>query len=195
MQSLRHNVSPPGLVLIGAITMCVAVAISLVIVTRARDGDVVIISDPTSFEVVVEVRGAVQTPGVYRLPEDARLGDLLTAAGGVLAGADLTSQNLARRLVDAELVIIAKLGGATPMVAAQDSVPSDPQTINFRININTASQAELESLPGIGPVIAQRIIDYRVSNGRFTSIDDLSRVDGISKNVLSEIQNLITVGP
>lgn len=195
MQTVRNNVSPPGALLIGAITMCVALVISLVIVTRARDGDVVIISDPTQFEVVVEVRGAVLSPGVYRLPEDARLGDLLTAAGGASRDADLTSHNLARRLADAEIITIDKLGSASPVVAVDGNLPNSQQTLNFRININSASQAELESLPGIGPVIAKRIIDYRVSNGGFTRIEDLTRVEGISEKVLAEIQNLITIGP
>lgn len=195
MGSLGNKVSPPGALLIGVITMCVAVVLSLMIVTRARDGDVIVISDPARFEVVVEVRGAVASPGVYRLPEDARLGDLLTAAGGASDGADLANQNLARRLVDAEIIVIDLTGRATPVVAVQEDVSADVQTMNSRVNINTASQAELETLPGIGPVIAQRIIDYRVSNGRFTSIEELSRVEGISGTLLAEIQNLITVSP
>lgn len=195
MQTVRNNVSPAGALLIGAITMCVAFVTSLLIVTRARDGDVVIISDPAQFEVVVEVRGAVLTPGVYRMPEDARLGDLLAAAGGARRDADLTSHNLARHLVDAEIIIIDKLGAATPVVAAHDQPPNSQQTLSFRININSASQAELESLPGIGPVIAKRIIDYRVSHGGFTSIEDLTLVEGISEKVLAEIQSLITIGP
>jgi competence protein ComEA len=195
MQSSRFNVSPPGAMLIGAILMCVAAAASLLIVTRAKDGDVVIISDPSSFEIVVEIRGAVHSPGVYRLPDDARLNDLLTAAGGVSDGADLTSHNLARRLVDAEIVVIGRLGTATPIVAVQSDEPDNPQSIAFRVNINTASQAELESLPGIGPVIAQRIIDYRVTNGPYVMIADLARVEGVSDRLLADIENLITAGP
>jgi len=181
--------------LIGAILMCVAAAASLLIVTRAKDGDVVIISDPSSFEIVVEIRGAVQSPGVYRLPEDARLNDLLMAAGGVSDGADLTSHNLARRLIDAEIVVIGRLGTATPIVAGQMDEPENPQSLNFRININTASQAELESLPGIGPVIAQRIIDYRITNGPYVMVADLIRVEGVSDKLVADIENLITTGP
>lgn len=195
MQSARPNVSPPGALLIGAVVMCIAVAMSLLIVTRADDGDVIIISDPSQFEIVVEVRGAVQSPGVYRLPEDARLADLLGAAGGALDDANLANQNLARRLTDAEMVIIDQMSIATPVVAVQNDLSESSQSINFRININTAANAELESLPGIGPVIAQRIIDYRGAHGRFTRVGDLTQVEGISDNLLAEIQDLITVGP
>jgi competence protein ComEA len=195
MQSARPNISPPGALLIGAVMMGVAVVMSLMIVTRAKDGDVLIISDPSQFEIVVEVRGAVRSPGVYRLPEDARLDDLLNAAGGITEGADLTTQNLARRLADSEVVIIGRLNLATPVVAIQDDLSENPQLVSFKIDINTASRAELESLPGIGPVIAQRIIDYRSSHGRFSSVTDLTQVEGVSDHLVTEIQNLITVGP
>jgi competence protein ComEA len=194
MQSQRINLSPPVAVLIGAVAMCIAVAASLLVVTRTRDGDVVIISDPTSFEVVVEVRGAVHAPGVYRLSQDARLGDLLTAAGGVSNDADLAQHNLARRLVDGEVVQIELVSAATPVSAGLDP-GAPPQAIAYKININTADSAELESLPGIGPVIAQRIIEYRTANGPFTDVEQLTRVQGISENQVAEIQNLITIGP
>jgi len=195
MQSSRLKLSPAGAILIGAILMCVAVAASLLIVTNSNDGDVVVIANPASFEVVVEIRGEVQSPGVYRLPEDARLNDLLTAAGGASEDADLSTHNLARRLTDAEVVVIEQIGVATPVAAVQADAPGNTQSINFRIDINTASQAELESLPGIGPVIAKRIIDYRLSNGRFSTIEELTRVEGVSDSLLTDIQNLITAGP
>jgi competence protein ComEA len=195
MQSSRLKLSPAGAILIGAILMCVAVAASLLIVTNSNDGDVVIVSNPSSFEVVVEIRGEVQSPGVYRLPEDARLNDLLNAAGGASDAADLSTHNLARRLTDAEVVVIERRGAATPIVAVQNGAPGNPQSISFKIDINSASQVELESLPGIGPVIAQRIIDDRLSNGRFTTVGDLTRVEGVSDTLLADIQNLITAGP
>ena len=100
-----------------AIAMFAAVISSFIISGRSNDGDVVIVSDPAAFEIAVEVRGAVQTPGVYRLSQDARLDELLIAAGGANADADLAPHNLARRLDDAEVVVIERIGPATPVVA------------------------------------------------------------------------------
>lgn len=179
--------------LTGAIAMFVAVLASFIISGRSNDGDVVIISDPAAFEIAVEIRGAVQSPGVYRLSQDARLDDLLTAAGGVTADADLAPHNLARRLNDAEVVVIERIGSATPVIAVASEAP--PQSISYRININTATNAELETLPGIGPVLAQRIIDDRTANGPYRDIADLARVPGISEKLIDEIRAQITVGP
>jgi competence protein ComEA len=179
--------------LIGAIAMIVAVIASFIISGRANDGDVVIISDPAAFEIAVEVRGAVNSPGVYRLSQDARLDDLLTAAGGVASDADLSPHNLARRLNDAEVVVIKRVSSATPVVASATELPA--QSIGYRINVNTATSAELETLPGIGPVLAQRIIDDRTANGPYRDVADLTRVSGISENMIDDIRTQITVGP
>jgi competence protein ComEA len=179
--------------LTGAIAMIVAVVASFIISGRANDGDVVIISDPAAFEIAVEVRGAIRSPGVYRLSQDARLDDLLTAAGGVTSDADLAPHNLARRLFDAEVVVIERIGSATPIVAVATEAP--PQSNSYQININTATSAELETLPGIGPVLAQRIIDDRTANGPYRNVADLTRVSGISENLIDDIQTQITVGP
>ena len=89
MQWPQFNLTPALAVLIGCVTMFVGIGSSLIISERANDGDVVIISDPSAFEIVVEIRGAVQSPGVYRLPQDARLADLLSAAGGATRDASL----------------------------------------------------------------------------------------------------------
>jgi competence protein ComEA len=196
MHPTRQVFSPPLAVLVGAIIACAAVAISLLPITRSEDGDVIIIANPTVSEVVVEIRGEVRAAGVYRLPEDARVGDLLEAAGGANENADLTSLNLARRLVDAEQIVILPRRSATPLGPDKVAPGSDsPQGVTYRVNINTASSAELESLPGIGPVIADRIVEYRINHGPFTDISDLTRVDGISDNLLADIRSLITVGP
>ncbi|HYP59870.1 MAG TPA: ComEA family DNA-binding protein, partial [Thermomicrobiales bacterium] len=146
-----------------------------------------------AFEIAVEIRGAVQTPGVYRLSQDARLNELLIAAGGANADADLAPHNLARRLFDAEVVVIERISQATPVVA--EATQTVPQSINYRIDINTATNAELETLPGIGPVLAQRIIDDRVANGPYRDITDLARVQGISDTLIDEIRAQVTVGP
>jgi competence protein ComEA len=195
MQWPQFNLTPALAALIGCITMFVGIGSSLIISERANDGDVVIVSDPEAFEIVVEVRGAVHSPGVYRLTQDARLADLLSAAGGATTDADLAPHNLARRLNDAEVVTIDRVGKATPIVAEHDTNDTSPQSISARININTATQAELESLPGIGPALAQRIIDDRLANGPYRNASELTRVPGISEKLVAEIQNQITVGP
>ena len=160
-----------------------------------NDPDIVIYNDPTAGQVVVEIRGQVAIPGVYRLSEDARLVDLIDQAGGTLADADLAHVNRARRLEDAEVVVIPVKGAATPVLALIPGTPVSSNSLSFRININTASQLELESLPGIGPVIASRIIDYRETKRPFSSVDELSNIEGISQSLVAEIANLITVGP
>ena len=193
MHFSRTKMTPALAGLTGFVAMIVAVFTSLIISGRANDGDVVIISDPAAFEIAVEVRGAVRSPGVYRLSQDSRLGDLLTAAGGVTTDANLAPHNLARRLSDAEVVVIERVGSATPVVAMASEVP--PPSISYQININTASNSQLETLPGIGPVLAQRIIDDRNANGPYRDVADLARVPGISKKLIDEIQTQITVGP
>jgi competence protein ComEA len=193
MHFSRTKMTPALAGLTGLIAMFAAVILSFIISGRSNDGDVVIISDPAAFEIAVEIRGAVKTPGVYRLSQDARLDELLTAAGGANADADLAPHNLARRLNDAEVVVIERIGPATPVVA--EATQADSQSISYRININTATNAELETLPGIGPVLAQRIIDDRVANGPYRDITDLARVHGISDTLIDEIRTQITVGP
>jgi competence protein ComEA len=195
MQWPQFNLTPALAVLIGCVTMFVGIGSSLIISERANDGDVVIISDPKAFEIVVEVRGEVRSPGVYRLPQDARLADLLSAAGGATGDANLAPHNQARRLNDAEVVTIDSVGMATPVVADTGEETTAPISISARVNINTATAAQLESLPGIGPAIAQRIIDDRKQNGPYRDISELTRVPGISGKLLAEIQNQITVGP
>lgn len=182
---------------IGLVLGLTAILTTVLITRQTNQNDLVIIYGSGSREIVVDVRGAVARPGVYVLQDGQRVTDALAAAGGADPDADLTSVNLARRLDDGELLTIPAVGAATPIVAAAEQTPVGSVTgqgISYRINVNTASQAELESLPGIGPVIAQRIIDLRVANGPFRSTSDLLAVEGISENLLVEIQPLITLG-
>jgi competence protein ComEA len=196
MQPNRLIASAPLQLLVGAVAAAAAVLGSYLFAIQQNDGDVVIVSNPASVEIAVEIRGEVAKPGVYRLPEDARFFDLLSAAGGAGESADLSSHNLARRLVDAEIVMIQPVSSASPVpdhIRAGEDAGSG--SIAYRVNVNTASQAELEALPGIGPVIAQRIINYRLANGPFQTESDLANVEGVSTALLADIQSLITFGP
>jgi competence protein ComEA len=141
---------------------------------------------PTVAPLVVYVSGAVANPGVYSLPDGSRVADALNAAGGATAEADLSRINLAKHVSDAEQVHIPKIGEAAPTQAAP-GVPSG------KININTATAAELDQLPGIGPALAQRIIDYRTQNGPFKTIEDLKKVKGIGDALFEQIKDRITV--
>ena len=131
--------------------------------------------------IVVDVRGAVSTPGVISLPPGVRLVDAVAATGGLRSDADRELINLAGRVVDGQIIVI-------PTVA-----PGASAEQGGRININTASAADLMSLPGIGEVTAARIIAYREEHGPFQSIDDLDLVDGISTATIEGIRDLVTV--
>lgn len=136
----------------------------------------------------VHVLGAVAHPGLYILDPDARLVDALAAAGGTLDTADLKAVNLARALSDGEQVIVPlqgerKEGGPDASAAGADG----------KIDLNAATQAELETLPRIGPALAQRILDWREENGRFRSVEDLMAVPGIGEKLLAGVQDKVRV--
>ena len=148
--------------------------------------------------IIVDVRGAVNKPGVYTLPLGSRVQDALTLAGDVTSSADTRPLNLARRLNDGEQIYVPRVGEVTPTVVATPGSRSvqlnAPTKIpGGKINLNTATLAELDTLPGIGPAIAQRIIDYRAQNGDFKTIDDLKKVRGIGDALFNQIKDLIAV--
>jgi competence protein ComEA len=146
----------------------------------------------------VHVAGAVVRPGVYDLPDNSRVTDAIDAAGGFVAEADKNALNLAARLDDGERLEIPYVAGFVPDVSQGFAVVSEgtpsPLAGTDLININTASADELDKLPGIGQTTAQRIIDYRTSNGPFATIEDIINVPGIGTATYDEIKDLITVG-
>jgi competence protein ComEA len=148
---------------------------------------------PTEKPVVVQISGAVPRPGVYALPEGARVQDVISAAGGFLAEADKEFVNLARILEDGERLDIPYGEGFSPVIPTQEvnSITSSSELIN----INTAASFELEELPGIGPTTAAKIIAYRDANGPFLSIEDIINVSGIGPGTYERIKDLITIGP
>ena len=139
--------------------------------------------------VIVQAAGAVMQPGLYRLAPGSRVDDLVHAAGGLAPDADPDRVNLAALLTDGEKVYIPRVGEAVPADAAGAAASSAAQPID----LNTASIAQLDTLPGIGPATAQAIIDYRSQHGRFRSVDDLLNVRGIGPAKLDELRSLVRV--
>ena len=140
--------------------------------------------------VVVQAAGAVARPGLYRLPPGARVDDLVTAAGGLAADADADRINLAAPLVDGQKVYVPRVGEPIP----SDAAPSGTSASSSQpIDLNTATAAQLDALPGVGPSTAQAIVDYRTQHGRFRSVDDLLDVRGIGAAKLEQIRPLVRV--
>lgn len=138
--------------------------------------------------VVVHVIGKVRRPGVVSLPVGSRVVDAVEAAGGIREGAHPGDLNLARTLVDGEQI---RVGRSVPQ---QDGVASAPAASGAPlIDINTASATELESLPGVGPVLAGRIVAWRTDNGPFTAVDILGEVSGIGDVLLEQLRPLVRV--
>jgi competence protein ComEA len=140
--------------------------------------------------VLVDVAGWVRSPGVYEFAEGARVIDAIEAAGGPRPGALLQALNLAAPLADGTQILVPREGDQAAPPAAGGSVPGATGTL---VNVNTASTADLEALPGIGEVIAQRIVDHRTANGPFTSVEQLLDVSGIGDSILESIRELVTV--
>ncbi|WP_372511121.1 helix-hairpin-helix domain-containing protein [Streptomyces cylindrosporus] len=145
-------------------------------------------------EIVVDVSGKVREPGIHRLPAGSRVEDALRAAGGVRPGTNLENLNRARFLVDGEQVVV---GGPAPAPApagagagaaggsAGGAAPAAP------VALNTATVEQLDTLPGVGPVLAQHIIDYRTQHGGFRSVDELREVNGIGDRRFADLRNLV----
>ena len=163
------------------------------IVARNPTGEGVVLRPvPTASPIVVHISGAVPRPGVYALPKGARVQEAISAAGGFLAEADKANINLAALIEDGEKLDIPYIEGASPVLATPEE--EVVVTTTELININTASQAELESLPAVGPATAQKIIEYREANGPFLSIEDIINVVGVGPGNYERIKDLITVG-
>ena len=172
------------------------VALLIWVVARNPSGEAVTLRPvPTETPLIVHITGAVPRPGVYALAQGSRVQDAISAAGGFLAEAEKKGINLARALEDGEQLDVPYVEGASPVIATDASpVIQDPSATEL-ININFASQVELESLPGIGPTTAQKIIAYREQNGPFITTEDIINVPGIGPGTYERIKDLITVGP
>lgn len=148
----------------------------------------------------VYVSGAIRTPDVYTLPPGSIIKDAIALAGGPLADADLARINLAQELQDQQQIYVPLQDEATPLPpvsggpALSISAAASSSTAGA-VNINTASAEELDTLPGVGPAIAQRIIDYRQANGPFAAIEQIMEVRGIGEATFAKLRDRITVAP
>jgi competence protein ComEA len=147
----------------------------------------------TPGQVRVYVSGAVVAPDVYQLPAGSIARDALTAAGGPTENADLTNINLAHVLQDGQQVYVPTKGELPPPAPLGEPASESAGTPSGPININTATQAELETLPGIGPTLAAEIVAYREASGPFAQIEDIQNVPGIGPGRFEQIRDLIMV--
>lgn len=155
---------------------------------------------PDAPEIVVYVNGAVQYPGTYSLPSGSRVGDALEAAGGTTARADASRLNLAARLDDGEQVEVPEKirqaqgqGAGSGVENAVFVSPTQGSPSGGLVNLNTATLEELDTLPGIGPATAQKIIDYRDANGPFQALEEIMNVPGIGPATFERIKDSITL--
>ncbi len=142
-----------------------------------------------SKEIKVYVTGLVKSPGVYTMREGDRVDDAIKLAGGALDGADLSNVNLAEKVKDEQMIKVPKIGEND----VSNDKSSGSNAANGKININTATKEELDTLPGIGEVTAQRIIDFREQHGNFQKIEDIMNVSRIGPKLFEQIKDKITV--
>lgn len=156
-------------------------------------------SAPAAGLVVVHVVGQVASPGLVSVVEGARVADALAAAGGTLPDADVAALNLARTVVDGEQVVVPRPGEALPPVGSAPGTVAGAAPAGGAgaaggvVDLNAADAAALDALPGIGPVLAERIVAWRAEHGRFTSVDELGEVSGIGPSTLDDLRDMVRV--
>lgn len=155
--------------------------------TQAVDVVTPLINQVEQSKLIINVAGKVKSPGVYQLPPGSRVIDAIEAAGNQLKGVDISDINLARLLVDGEQILV---GGNR--LQSSKSV-ARKITVDNPLDINRATLAQLDTLPGIGPVTAQRIIDYRNKVGRINALDELKKISGLGGAKFEEIKSLLRV--
>lgn len=210
MEQLLEQVKEKKLLVAGLATLLLLVLVYVNFFQPAKEEDNLLLTSPSSSQVlesvettasqissdsssqvlVVDVKGAVQTEGVYQLPAGSRVDDAIKAAGGLTEVADKKSINLAQKLTDASVVYVASQGENISVVTASSENNSSASN---KVNINQASVSELQTISGIGAKRAQDIIDYRESNGRFKTIEDLKKVAGIGEKTFDKLKELICV--
>ncbi|GGO60248.1 hypothetical protein GCM10010910_05180 [Microbacterium nanhaiense] len=192
-----RRASPRARLGVGAAIVLVLLALAVTVgigIWRGHSTPPEVVGSPTEVpfeaqgadEIYVHVAGAVAAPGLYVLDSGARVIDAVTAAGGLAADAGTAAINLARPLADGEQLVVPREGEDPPAAAGDGSAGA-------LVNLNAADEATLETLPGIGPALATRIIEWREAEGPFTAVDDLLAVSGIGPRVLESLRELVTV--
>jgi competence protein ComEA len=151
---------------------------------------------PAAVSVRCHIVGAVLTPGVYTLPSNARIQDAIAAAGGPALDADLEQLNLAAAVLDQQQIIVPTRA-SSPRASSQGRAVTNEDSLFVPrlVDINEADSKTLQTLPGIGPVLAERIIAYRDEHGPFASVEELASIKGIGPATLEQLRFLITAGP
>lgn len=167
------------LITFGVLIGLIAGGLIWITASPPRGNPIVLAPSSTSKLITVYISGEVVSPGVYELPSGSRIKDAINSAGGLLSTADADGINLAALLIDSSQVDIPSIG---------DSF------LSGKVNINTASIEELDSLPGVGPTAARNIIDYRLENGLFIYLEDIQKVTGIGPVIYEKIKYMISLG-
>jgi len=194
--TIKQIISIASGVLAGLMLGVIAVNLLYTSVRQPQGDAIVLLPTASPQPMVVYVTGAVVRPGVYSLPQQSRLLDALQAAGGPTDNADMSQVNIAEMLEDGQKIEIPGAGEiATPVFILDDNglLGTATPVTGALININTADAALLDTLPGIGPSTAQKIIEYRDQNGVFATVEDLLKVPGIGPSTLENLRPLITV--
>lgn len=150
----------------------------------------------SSAGLVIDVAGDVRKPGIYRLPAGSRVYQAVRAAGGALPGTDTTGLNMAAPLSDGEQIIVGGPpgSGGTVLAPQPGTAPGEGGAgSSGPVSLNSATQEQLESLPGVGPVLAQKILDWRTEHGRFSSVDELRQVPGIGEVKFAALKSRVTL--
>lgn len=173
-------------------------AFSALLIFRSQRQETIVLEvqdAPDPNVVRVFVGGAVRQPGLYTLARGSRVADALAAAGGVTEIGDTSSLGLAAVLEDADQIVVADRPTAAPASGSNDRPVQGGSGAPATVNLNTASVAELEQLPGIGPALAARIVEHREAHGPFRAVDELADIRGISERMVDDLRPLVTVGP
>jgi competence protein ComEA len=199
---------PGAVVLVLVAALAAVVAVAMVWFDRPRaepvsalpsvavDEPVPAAAAPPAGPVVISVSGKVARPGLIEVPPGARVADAVQAAGGALPGTDLSALNLARKVADGEQIAVGVPAAAGPAATGPTAAAGDATAApaaGGKIDLNAATVQQLDGLPGVGPVMAQRILDWRTRNGRFSRVEQLRDVEGIGDRRFAQLRELVTV--